>query len=165
MRWLGQPNGRRRTGPGRCPAVLIRRGMSTRNIASRNRGDTSLSKLCAGITVNADGPLWKCPTAYSLRTPGKRADQISQLRGGTEHLPQYRADRRTLEKLNALTVEVHQRIYHWRNDLIAPPLARDHLRHRSSGDWRRGCRCCCRTGSPDPRPPSIAEAPDRRRRA
>ena len=42
-----------------------------------------------------------------------------------------------------------------------PTLARDHLRHRSSSDWRRGRRCCCRTGSPDPRPPPIAEAPDR----
>jgi hypothetical protein len=39
---------------------------------------------------------------------------------------------------------------------------RIHLRHRSSSDWRR---CCCRTGSPDPRPPSTAEAPDRPRRA
>jgi hypothetical protein len=42
---------------------------------------------------------------------------------------------------------------------------RIHLRHRSNSDWRRGCRCCCRTGSPDPRPRWSTEAPDRRRRA
>ena len=24
----------------------------------------ALSKLSAGVTVNADGPSWKCPTAY-----------------------------------------------------------------------------------------------------
>jgi hypothetical protein len=32
------------------------------------RRDTRLSKLCVGITANADGPSWKCPTAYPLRT-------------------------------------------------------------------------------------------------
>jgi hypothetical protein len=35
---------------------------------SRKRRDTRLSKLCPGITVDANGPSWKGPTAYPLRT-------------------------------------------------------------------------------------------------
>ena len=36
---------------------------------SRNRRDTRLSKF-VGITVDANGPSWKGPTAYPLEDPG-----------------------------------------------------------------------------------------------
>jgi hypothetical protein len=46
-----------------------------------------------------------------LRTPGKRADQISsEVALNTYRNTQQIAE--LLEKLNALTVEVHQHIYH-----------------------------------------------------